>query len=184
MLEAVWTVGIVLSAIAAMDRRAWPSLALLALVFVQTAISRAMLDDILSQLAMRPFIDLSAGVLSLGFVTRERWTRIMPATFSLMLLCHGAFWFARSLGVDLWLPYVHAQNALLIAQLIGLAWPSGGNLVGIAGAWYRDLRDGWSRFAGVGVGEVNRSYWQAVAVRINRRPDERANRSLQISTSE
>lgn len=91
MLEAVWTVGIVLAAIAAMDRRAWPSLALLALVLVQTAISDAMLRDVIAQLAMRPFVDLAAGVLSLGLVTRERWTRIMPATFSLMLLSHATF---------------------------------------------------------------------------------------------
>lgn len=184
MLQAVWTVGLVLSAIAVMDRRAWPSLALLALVLVQTAIINAMMPDILVQLAMRPLIDFSAGILSLGLVTRERWSLIMPATFSLMLLCHGIFWFARSLGVDLWLPYVHAQNALLIAQLIGLAWPSGGTLVGIAGAWYRDLRDGWSRIAGVGVGEAKRSYWFARQDKPYRRNDERADCGLQISASE
>lgn len=184
MLEAVWTVGIVLAAIAAMDRRAWPSLALLALVLVQTAISDALLRDIVAQLAMRPFIDLAAGALSLGLVTRERWTAIMPATFSLMLLCHGAFWFARSLGVDLWLPYVHAQNALLIAQLIGLAWPSGGNLVGIAGAWYRDLRDGWSRVVGMGVRQAYSAYRSAFSAKPNRRSDERSYSNIQISASE
>lgn len=140
MLQAVWTVGIVLAAVAVMDRRAWPSLALLVLVFVQTAISDAMLTDALSELAMRPFIDLAAGFLSLSLVTHERWTRIMPATFSLMLLSHGAFWFARSIGVDLWLPYVHAQNALLIAQLMALCTPSGGKVVRVASDLLSNLR--------------------------------------------
>jgi hypothetical protein len=139
MLQAVWTVGIVLAAIAAMDRRAWPSLALLALVFVQAAISNVMLRDVLSQLAMRPAIDLAAGVLSLGLVTRERWTLIMPAMFALMMLGHAAFWMARGNEIDLWLPYAHSQNALLIVQLIGLAWPSGGRLVGRVGSWIGDL---------------------------------------------
>lgn len=139
MLQAVWTVGIVLAVIAAMDRRAWPSLALLALAFVQTAISDVMLREVLSQLAMRPAIDFSAGVLSLGLVTRQRWTFIMPATFALMMLAHAAFWMARGNGIDLWLPYVHAQNALLIVQLIGLAWPSGGRLVGLVSSRISDL---------------------------------------------
>lgn len=139
MLQAVWTVGIVLAVIAAMDRCAWPSLALLALVFVQAAISDVMLRDVLSQLAMRAPIDLAAGVLSLGLVTRQRWTLIMPATFSLMMLAHAAFWMARSNGIDLWLPYVHAQNGLLVAQLIGLAWPSGGRLVGLVGSRIGDI---------------------------------------------
>lgn len=139
MFEAVWTVGIVLTAIAVMDRRAWSSLTLLGLVLVQTAISEAVLSDVLTQLAMRAPIDLAAGVLSLGLVTRERWTLIMPATFSLMMLWHSAYWLARGNGIDLWLPYVHAQNALLIVQLIGLAWPSGGRLVGRVGSQLGDL---------------------------------------------
>ena len=184
MLQAVWTVGIVLAAVAVMDRRAWPSLALLALVFIQTAISDAMLPDILSQLAMRPFIDLSAGLLSLGLVTRERWTHIMPATFSLMLLAHGAFWFARSLGIDLWLPYVHAQNALLIAQLIGLAWPSGGTLVGSVGSWYRGVCDGWGRPSGMGSGEALGADREPENVSSNRRLNARPYRRLHLSACE
>lgn len=139
MLQAVWTVGIVLAVIAAMDRRAWPSLALLALVFVQAAISDVMLRDVLSQLAMRPAIDFAAGVLSLGLVTRERWTLIMPSTFALMMLAHAAFWLARGNGIDLWLPYVHAQNALLVIQLIGLTWPSGGRFVGLVSSRIGDI---------------------------------------------
>lgn len=127
MLPAVWTVGIVLAVIAAMDRRAWSSLILIAIVLVQTALAELILSDRLSQLAVRPAIDMCAALLSLSLVIpRERWTLIMPATFSLMLLVHGAFWLSRSLGYDFWLPYVYTQNALWIAQLTGLAWPGGG----------------------------------------------------------
>lgn len=140
MLQAVWTVGLVLSAIAVMDRRAWPSLALLALVLVQTAISDFMVRDILARLTLRPVIDLAAGLLSVGLVTRERWTAIMPAAFSLMLLSHATFWFARSIGFDLWLPFVHSQNALLIAQLMALCVPSGGKVVGVARDLLSNLR--------------------------------------------
>lgn len=140
MIQAVWTVGIVLAAIAALDRRAWSSLILIAVVLVQTALAEHILSDRLSQLALRPAVDMCAALLSLSLVTpRERWTLIMPASFSLMMLAHGAFWLSRSLGYDLWLPYVYTQNALWIVQLTGLAWPGGGKAIGCAshylGAW-------------------------------------------------
>lgn len=157
MLQAVWTVGIVLAVVAAMDRRAWPSLALLALVFVQTAISKAVISDpvwalteLQAELIVRALIDLCAGFLSLSLVTRHRWTWIMPATFSLMVLWHGLYWFAYSIGTDLWLPYVHSENALLIAQVLGLSWLSGGRIGELVCTWYGDLRSRWSVAFGVG----------------------------------
>ena len=136
MLPAVWTVGIVLVVIAAMDRRAWSSLTLIAIVLVQTALAELIISDRLSQLAVRPAIDMCAALLSLSLVVpRERWTFIMPATFSLMLLVHGAFWLSRSVGYDLWLPYVYTQNALWVVQLTGLAWPGGGKVIGRASSY-------------------------------------------------
>lgn len=158
MFEAVWTVGIVLAAIAAMDRRAWLSLALLALVFVQTAMSEALIAEpvwILAErqveLVMRFLIDLCAGFLSLFLITRQRWTLIMPATFILMVLGHGTYWISYSVGVNLWLPYVHAENALLVAQLLGISWLSGGHISEFVSTWYSDLRSWWSRCSGMGV---------------------------------
>lgn len=144
MVEVVWTITLVLAVIAALDRRAWPSLALLVLVIVQTTISEAMLQDRLSELAMLMPIDLVAGLMSLALVDRNRWTKIMPATFALMMLCHAAFWLARFNGIDLWLPYVHAQNAILVAQLMGLAYPGGGRLVGHVRSWLGGIRVGGS----------------------------------------
>lgn len=156
MLQAVWTVGIVLAAIAALDRRAWPSLALLALVFVQTALSRMMIDgpfmglvEIQVELVMRAVIDLCAGFLSLALITRQRWTLVMPTTFILMVLWHGIYWFAYSIGIDLWLPYVHSENALLIAQLLGISWLAGGFIGELVSAWYSNLRRQWRSATGL-----------------------------------
>lgn len=182
MLQAVWTVGIILAVIAATDRRAWPSLALLALVLVQTAIAEAMLTDRLIEIAMVVPVDLAAGLLSLGLVTRERWTLIMPATFSLMLLGHGGFWLARLSGIDLWLPYVHAQNAILIAQLVGLCWPGGGRLIGIARDWFSNLRLSWREPAGVGSWKTQRTYRIEGDQKGYRRVDGGASGQLLVST--
>lgn len=191
MLEAVWIAGIVLAAIAAMDRRAWSSLALLALVLVQTALSDFIiawpvgaLVEIQAELVMRVFIDLCAGFLSLFLVTNQRWTLVMPTTFVLMLVSHATYWICYSVGVDLWLPFVHSQNALLIAQLIGLAWLGGGNLIGIAGAWCRSIRDERSRVAGLGVGETVRTYWRATSGSSGGRADERTHSRLHVSACE
>lgn len=163
MLPAVWTVGIVLAVIAATDRRAWSSLILIVIVLVQTALSENILSDRLSQIAVRPAIDLCGGLLSLSLVVpRERWTFIMPTAFSLMMLAHGAFWFSRSLGYDLWLPYAHTLNALLIAQLTGLAWPGGGRAIERAssymGSWLssRGIMDR-GRLGGCRGGETKRN---------------------------
>lgn len=145
MILAVWTVGIVLAVIAATDRRAWSSLTLIALVLVQTALAETIITDRLTQLSVRPMIDLCVGWISLSLVVpRERWTFIMPATFAIMMLAHGAFWLARSFGYDLWLPYVYTQNALWIAQLAGLAWPGGGKAYGRASSYLGS----WMSFGG------------------------------------
>lgn len=135
MLQAVWTVGIVLAVIAATDRRARPMLALIALVLVQTALCDAMIGDRLTEVAMRAPIDLSAGLLSLNLVRRERWSMAIPAIFCVCLLVHAAFWLSYYNGVDVWYRYAHTLNVLFLLQLACLAWPGGGQLIGRASAY-------------------------------------------------
>lgn len=139
MIQAVWTVGIVLAVIAATDRRARPMLALIALVLVQTALCDALLRDRLVEIAIRAPIDLSAGLLSLNLVRREKWSMAIPAIFSVCLLVHAAFWLSYSNGVDVWYDYAYTLNVLFLLQLACLAWPGGGQLIGRASA-YMGLR--------------------------------------------
>ena len=139
MLQAVWTVGIVLAVIAATDRRARPMLALIALVLVQTALCEALLRDRLVEIAIRAPIDLSAGLLSLNLVQREKWSLAIPAIFSVCLLVHAAFWLSYANGVDVWYDYAYTLNVLFLLQLACLAWPGGGQLIGRASA-YMGLR--------------------------------------------
>ena len=139
MLQAVWTVGIVLAVIAATDRRARPMLALIALVLVQTALCDALLRDRLVEIAIRAPIDLSAGLLSLNLVRREKWSLAIPAIFSVCLLVHAAFWLSYYNGVDVWYDYAYTLNVLFLLQLACLAWPGGGQLIGRASA-YMGLR--------------------------------------------
>ena len=143
MLQAVWTVGIVLAVIAATDRRARPMLALIALVLVQTALCEQMVSDRLTEVAMRIPVDLAGGLLSLNLIRRERWSLMIPAMFCAFLFCHAAFWLARFNGVDIWGIYPHALNALFLLQLASLAWPGGGRLIGRLRDWSSRLVDGW-----------------------------------------
>lgn len=156
MLQAVWTVGVVLAVIAATDRRARPMLALIALVLVQTALCDAMIGDRLTEVAMRAPIDLSAGLLSLNLVRRERWSMAIPAIFSVCLLVHAAFWLSYYNGVDVWYDYAHTLNVLFLLQLACLAWPGGGQLIGRASAYMGLWRSSRGAMACRGVGGVVR----------------------------
>lgn len=128
-----------MAVIAATDRRARPMLALIALVLVQTALCDALLRDRLVEIAIRAPIDLSAGLLSLNLVRREKWSMAIPAIFSVCLLVHAAFWLSYANGVDVWYDYAYTLNVLFLLQLACLAWPGGGQLIGRASA-YMGLR--------------------------------------------
>lgn len=151
MLSAVWIAGVVLAAVAVTDRRARTMLAVLVLALVQTAISDAVLDDRLWEIAMRTPIDAGCCVLAIMLVSKDWMTRAVPALFIAMLLSHAAFWLSRWNGHDVWDTYSNGLNALWLMQLVVLAWPTGGYLIGRAISWIGYLRHDGIGSAGVGV---------------------------------
>lgn len=135
MIEFVWTLTIVLGCIAALDRRAWPMLSVIALGVFQMLLSEIVLEDILHEVAMKAPIDFVAGLLALAVVRKERWSLAVPALFAVTLLLHATYWLAYWNGVDLWLWYAHSLNLTFIAQMLAVATPGGGQLVGIVRTW-------------------------------------------------
>lgn len=146
MLQAVSIAGIVLMLIGMVDPRARALVALIALVWLETAISSSLLagDHLWSaRWGMRVPIDIVAGFMALQMTlkceTKDEgpplWMLAVPACFILMLMAHAAFWMARFNGVDLWAIYPHTLNVLFLLQLACLAWPGGGQLIGRASAY-------------------------------------------------
>lgn len=149
MLEAVSTAGIVLGALALMDPRARSMTALIALVWLETALVDLMLEPTAS-VAMKMPIDFVGGLMATMLITRERWTVMVPALFVVMLLSHATFWLAYFNGLDLWYAYVNALNVLFLAQMVAVAWPIGGRLIERSCSWISDLRQRWGGAAGLG----------------------------------
>lgn len=154
MLQAVSIAGIVLMLIGMVDPRARALVALIALVWLETAISSSLLTgDHLwaARWGMRVPIDIVAGFMALTMTLKcemknegpPLWMLAVPACFILMLMAHAAFWMARFNGIDLWGIYPHALNVLFLLQLACLAWPGGGQLIGRLRDWSSRLVDGW-----------------------------------------
>lgn len=150
MLQAVWIATIVLGAIAALEPRSRPMLALMALVWLQSAIADAMGMHRLFQIAGRVPIDLIAGLFAVMLATRERWSLAVPVLFGVTLIAHGAFWMSRAMGVDLWLWYAHSLNLLFLAQMMAIAYPGGERLAGELASVGRVARSWWRRPSGGG----------------------------------
>lgn len=154
MLQAVSFAGIVFMLIGMMDPRARPFVALIALAWLETAISSALLtgDDLWdARWMMRVPIDLTAGGMAVWMtrsceakgVQAPFWMACVPSFFIVMLLTHGLFWWPAWNGKQFFDIYAHTLNVLWLLQLAVLATPGGGNLVGIAGAWLSRVLDGW-----------------------------------------
>lgn len=148
MIEIVWTVTVAAGFVALLDRRAWPLLALMILVAVQTAISDQMAIARLAQILMRLPIDALAGIFACMIATRERWALAVPVLFGVGMVTHGAFWLARYMGVDLWLWYAHTLNLLFLAQMMAVAYPGGERLAGELASVGRLARSWWRRPGG------------------------------------
>jgi len=142
MIVAVSIAGLCLLALGLADTRARYMALILALVWLETALFDLMASVDMA-IAMRPLIDFCGAIMALGVVTRERWSKLVPALFAVMMLCHSAYWLAWHNGVDLWYAYPHALNALWLCQLAAVAWPGGGQLVGVVGAWLSRVFNGW-----------------------------------------
>lgn len=142
MIEAVSIAGLCLLALGLADTRARLMALILALAWLETALFDIM-TTVDMAIAMRPLIDFCAGIMALGVMTRDRWSITVPAVFSVMLLCHAGYWMAWHNGVDLWYVYPHALTALWLLQCAAVAWPAGGQLIGISGAWLSRVLDGW-----------------------------------------
>lgn len=136
MLTALALLSAGLFLLAACDRRTWPFLGVIVLAWLTTWALDASLP-VLAALAGRLFVDAIAAFLAWGVEGRARpyarWMTGVRATFVMMLLAHGAFWFARNIGVDIWPAYAHGLNAVAVAQLAVLAAPGGWSLVGKLG---------------------------------------------------
>ena len=180
MLQAVSIAGIVLMLIGMADPRARALVALIALVWLETAISSSLLaGDHLwaARWGMRVPIDIVAGFMALQMTlkceTKDEgpplWMLGAVSCFSLMLLAHGAFWMARFNGVDLWAIYPHTLNVLFLLQLACLAWPGGGLLIGRAVSRVRGLVSGWRGWSFVGAGEAARTDWGCETQTLQRR---------------
>ncbi len=130
---AVTVAGLVLAALAACDRRAWPFLGVVALSWGMTsAADHALL--VLAAIWARLIIDALGVLLAWVVEGRSRpwvwWMGGVRATFALMLLAHSLYWLSRSLGVEMWLVYAHGLNLLSLLQLLFLAGPIGWRLTG------------------------------------------------------
>lgn len=154
MIAAVSIVGFVLLLIAASDRRARLMAALIALVWLETALVDVVMG-VDSAVIMRGPIDFVGAVMTLGLVTRERWSLAVPALFAAMLACHAGYWLAWHNGYDLWYTYANTLNVLWLCQLAAVAWPPGGNLIGHASAY---MGSSFSDGRALGCSHVVRDY--------------------------
>ena len=134
MFEAASILGPCLLAFGLMDTRARPMTLLLVIVWIETALFDTMVSVDMAVM-MKPLIDFVGGIMALGIVTRERWSVMVPALFSVMLLGHAAYWIAWHNGLNLWYIYAHALTALWLLQCAAVAWPSGGRVIGIASSY-------------------------------------------------
>ena len=142
MFEVASFAGALFLAFGLWDRRARPMALLLAFVWLEATL----IDQVASvdaAVALKPVVDFVGGVMALALITRERWNLMVPALFCVMMLAHAGYWIAWHNGVDLWYTYAHALTALWLLQLAAVAWPAGGQLIGISGAWLSRVLDGW-----------------------------------------
>lgn len=134
MLTVVSIAGAAFLALGLWNRRARPMALLLAFVWLE-----ATLIDLVASVevavALKPVVDLVGGVMALAIITRERWSLMVPALFSVMLLGHAAYWIAWHNSLNLWYIYAHALTALWLLQCAAVAWPSRGRVIGIASAY-------------------------------------------------
>lgn len=182
MIEFVWIVTIVLGGVAALDRRAWPMLLVIALSVFQMLLSEALIEDILYEVAMKAPIDLIAGLMALMIITRERWSLMAPALFCVTLLAHAAYWLAYWNGIDLWLWYAHSLNLFFVATMLAVAIPGGGQLVGIARTWLVRLLLERRRTYRLGDGATHATHEALKG--LYRQSDVRSGRNLHLSASE
>lgn len=134
MLTVVSIAGAAFLALGLWDKRARPMALLLAFVWLEATL----IDFVASvdvAVALKPVVDFVGGVMALSVITRERWSLMVPALFSVMLLGHAAYWIAWHNGLNLWYIYAHALTALWLLQCAAVAWPSGGRVIGVASAY-------------------------------------------------
>lgn len=168
MLLIASIAGIVCLLIGMSDRRARPMAVLLALVWLETILIDTLAASVVA-VALKVPVDLSAGILALGVVRKECWSLMVPALFSVILLCHAAFWLCGLNGVSIWEPYAYALTGLFLLQTASVAWPGGGHLIGRAGAWVRSLGHGWRSRGFLGAGKATRTDWVCETQTLNRR---------------
>lgn len=134
MFEAASILGPCLLALGLGNARARPMALILVLVWIEAALFDLMVSVDMA-VAMKPVIDLTGAIMSLGIVTRERWIVMVPGLFAVMLLCHSAYWLAWHNGIDLWYVYAHALTALWLLQCAAVAWPAGRQAIGRASSY-------------------------------------------------
>lgn len=151
MFEAASILGPCLLALGLGNARARPMALILVLVWIEAALFDLMVSVDMA-VAMKPVIDLTGAIMSLGIVTRERWSIMVTALFAAMMLCHGAYWLAWHNGIDLWYVYAHALTALWLLQCAAVAWPAGvkgfDRASTFVGDWFASRRVGCSARSG------------------------------------